>query len=252
MAKLPISVQLYTLRDETAADMPGTLKKLKDIGYTAVETAGYGSLKSAKEMARAVRDAGLIISGAHVAIENLETDLENTLDEQAQLGNADVIVPYLGDGRRNKAGYLALAASLNKIGAACVKRQMTLSYHNHDFEFELYDNMAGLDLIWENSDPKLVFCELDCYWARRASVDPVAYIRMLGGRVKFLHLKDMEPTEKKFAPVGTGVIDFNSISSAGSKAGVKYGVVEQDVCYGMTPFQSVETSLRNLRKMGIA
>ena len=147
---------------------------------------------------------GLKVSSAHVPIEALESSLDKALDEQQDLGNGHVIVPYLGDDRRNKAGYLALAASLNKIAAACAKRQMTLSYHNHDFEFTDYDGTTGLDLIWQHTDAKLVTCELDCYWARFAGVDPATYVRTLGSRVKFLHLKDMEPTARKFAPVGDG------------------------------------------------
>jgi sugar phosphate isomerase/epimerase len=254
MAKLPVSVQLYTLRDLAKTDLPGVLKSLAKIGYSGGELAGYGNLKSATEVRKAFDDAGLVVSGAHVGIDQLEKDLDGVIADHKTLGNTNVIIPWLGEERRqDAAAWRAFAATCNDIGRKLADAGLTLSYHNHDFEFKTFDGTYGLDIFWQHSDPKYVNAELDVYWVVRGGVDPVAYIKQLGSRVKLIHLKDMATgEEKKFAPVGTGVIDFVPITDAAAAVGVEWGAVEQDNCYGMDPLESVRISFDNLKKLGIA
>ena len=254
MAKMNLSVQLYTLRDATATDLPGVLKALKKIGYAGAELAGYGNLKTASEVRKAFDDAGLKVSGAHVSIEQFEKDIEAVIADSKTLGNTNVIIPYIGEDRR-KSGedYRKLAAQLNEFGKGVAAEGLTLSYHNHAFEFEKFDGEYGLDILWQHSDPNLVKAELDLYWVKRGGVDPVSYVKQLGKRVVLVHLKDMEAgPEQRFAPVGTGTLDFVAISDACAEAGVEWGAVEQDNCYGADPLKNVEISFNNLKKMGIA
>jgi sugar phosphate isomerase/epimerase len=97
-----------------------------------------------------------------------------------------------------------------------------------------------------------VLCaEVDVYWVKFAGLDPVEFINKLGDRVRALHLKDMlEGQEKRFAPVGTGIIDFKAGLAAAEKNGVRYGIVEQDRTYDKAALDSVRTSLENLKKLG--
>ena len=92
--------------------------------------------------------------------------------------------------------------------------------------------------------------EVDVYWVKNAGVDPVEQINKLGERVRLLHLKDLAGADKKFAPVGTGSLDFKSILAAAEKQGVRYGIVEQDQSYNQSPLESIKTSLENLKKLG--
>ena len=109
-----------------------------------------------------------------------------------------------------------------------------------------------MDLLWENSDTNFLKSELDTYWVKHGGLDPVAYIDKLGSRVLLLHLKDMATgPEQRFAPVGTGTLDFPGIVAAGQKAGVKWYIVEQDNCNGLDPFDCLERSLKNLKAMGL-
>jgi sugar phosphate isomerase/epimerase len=250
MAKLPISVQLYTVRSLMQKDFAGTIREVAGIGYKAVELAGFGP-HSAGEVKQICADAGVAISGAHVGIEALEKDVNKALDEQAVLGNKNVIVPYLGNEYRTVDGYKKAAASMNKIAADCQKRGMELAYHNHSFEFDKLDGgQTGFDLLYNNSDPKLVKAELDVYWLKHGGQDPVAIINRFGSRTLILHLKDMAPgADRKFAPVGEGILDFKAILDAASKHGVKYGAVEQDDTYGANPLDAIRTSFNNLQKL---
>jgi sugar phosphate isomerase/epimerase len=99
--------------------------------------------------------------------------------------------------------------------------------------------------------PHLVKAEIDVYWVKHGGVDPTAYIEQLGDRVRILHLKDMGPApEQRFAPVGTGSIDFKSILAAAEKHGVRWGHVEQDQTYDTPPLDAIRTSFENLKRLG--
>jgi sugar phosphate isomerase/epimerase len=88
---------------------------------------------------------------------------------------------------------------------------------------------------------------------KHGELDPVTYMKKLGRRLVLVHLKDMaEGPERKFAPVGTGILDFKAICDEAVKLGVKYGIVEQDDCYGMDPMEAIKISLENLKKIGVA
>jgi sugar phosphate isomerase/epimerase len=248
---LPISVQLYTVRDLTATDFAGTMKKVASIGYREVELAGYGNLKTAAEVKKAIDDAGLKVSGAHAPLERLEKELDKVLDENDTLGNKNVICPWLPEARRkDAAGWKQAAATLNKIGRAVHERGFEFAYHNHSFEFQKFDGQTGLDLLFDNTDAHLVKAEIDVYWVQHGGEDPVTRINKLSGRIMALHLKDMAAGESKnFAEVGTGILDFKAILAAGEKAGAQYGAVEQDNTYGTPTLEAIKVSFENLKKL---
>lgn len=254
MAKLPVSVQLFTLRDLTQTDLPGVLKSLAKIGYTGAELAGFGNLKTATEVKQAFDVAGLKVTGAHVGIELLEKDIDAVIADHKTLQNKNVIIPYLGEDRRkDAAAWRDFAKTCNALGQKLADAGLVLGYHNHAFEFQKFDGKYGLDIFWEHTDAKLVKSELDVYWVVRGGLDPVQYIKQLGSRVNLIHLKDMEAgPEKRFAPIGMGTIDFVPITDAAANAGVQWGAVEQDQSYGADPLKNVEISYNNLKKLGIA
>jgi len=251
MPKLNLALQLYTVRDMAETDLPGTLQKVARIGYAGVELAGFGNLKTARDVKKAVDDVGLKICGAHDGIDELEKDLPKCLAKHTELGNRNICVPWLSDDRRKgAAGWKATAQSLSRIGKQVRAAGFEFAYHNHSFEFEKFDGVSGFDILWSTSDPDALKAELDVYWLQHGGVDPVSYINKLGKRTMLLHLKDMAAgPEQKFAPVGTGILDFKAILEAGSKSGVTWGIVEQDNCYGMPTIESAKISFQNLQAL---
>ena len=249
---IPISVQLYTVRDLTAKDFAATVKQVAAIGYKSVEMAGYGNLKSAAEAKKALDDAGLSVDGTHAPIDQLEKEVARIMDENQALGSKLIICPFMPEARRKNAdGWKAVAKSLNQAGRACHERGIDFAYHNHSFEFQKFDGKTGLDILFEDSEPHLVKAEIDVYWVKHGGEDPVARINQLGDRVIALHLKDMAPgDDKKFAEVGAGILDFKAILEAAKKHGVRYGAVEQDNTYGKDPLAAIKTSYENLKKLG--
>ena len=253
MPTMGTGVQLYTLRDLTAKSFARTVAAVAKIGYSSVELAGYGDLKTAQEAKKALDDAGLKSPAGHYGIEVLEKDVERIKDEAQVLGMEVVVVPFLPEDRRKDAdGYKRTAGVLNEIGNALHGVGIELGYHNHAFEFEQkFDGKYGLDILYENTMAHLVVAEIDVYWVKAGGADPAAYIDKLADRVRLLHLKDMGPEpEKRFAEVGTGSIDFKPILAAAEKHGVRWGLVEQDKTYETPPLDAIRTSFENLKKLG--
>jgi len=248
MAAIPLSVQLYTLRDLTAKDMPNVLTRLAKLGYRYVELAGFGNLQSAKDLRKALDDAGLKVSGAHVGLDLLETRLEQVLADNQILGNKNIIVPWVPpELRKSEDDWKRLAGSVGQVATKAAVSGFEVAYHNHDFEFVEFGGKTALEIILEATTAKV---ELDVFWVAFAGRDPVAWIEKLSGRLTLLHLKDLAAgPEKRFAPVGTGTLDFAKILAAGARANVRFGIVEQDNTYEMDPMKAVEISLRNLQAM---
>jgi sugar phosphate isomerase/epimerase len=245
-------IQLYTLRDLTAKDFAGTMKAVAKLGYKFVETAGYGELKTAKAAKKALDDAGLKASSGHFAIDVLEKDIDQVIADTQTLEINTVVCPFLPEDRRKDAkGYEATAKVLDTAGSALHQHGIVLAYHNHSFEFQKFDGKYGLDILYENTAPHLVVAEIDVYWVQHGGVNPAEYCDKLGERVRLLHLKDMaEGQEKRFAPVGTGVLNFKSILKVAEKHRVSWGIVEQDATYGAPPLEAIKTSIENLKKWG--
>src|SRR5688572_17248746 len=119
MATIPVSVQLYTVRDLIAKDFARTVKKVAEVGYTQVEMAGYGNLKTVQEAKKALDDAGLKVSGSHAPIDVLEKELEKILDENEVMGSTNLICPWMPEPlRKDGAGWKACGQVLTKIGRA--------------------------------------------------------------------------------------------------------------------------------------
>jgi sugar phosphate isomerase/epimerase len=251
VTELPLAVQLYTLRDQVAADFAAVAREVAEMGYSGVELAGYGNLASAAEAKRAVDDAGLKVAGVHVSLEELESDLDRVLQDQHTLNTSTLVCPWLPeDRRRDASAWRRVAGDLNRIALACNERGLEFCYHHHSFEFDPVEGTSGMRLLLENTDPALVKFELDVYWLRHGEEEPVQFIEKLGGRVPLIHLKDMAAgPERKFAAVGEGVMDFPKILQAAERAGVRWGIVEQDDCYGRSPIQAVRSSLKYLQSL---
>lgn len=246
-----LSLQLYTIREHTSRDFAAAMKRVAKIGYPSVELAGYGNLDGAAAVRRACDHAGVRISGAHVPLEAFESDVDAVLRDHDVLGNRHLIIPWLSEARRSPIGkWKSLAEDLNAYARTVSSRGFTLSYHNHDFEFQRLDGEMPLDVLWSNTDPALVTAELDLYWIARAGLDPVEYLRQLAPRTRFVHLKDMDKTDRtKFAPVGTGRLDFKSILATCKDLGIATGIVEQDDCYGVDSLEVARICFENLKTL---
>jgi sugar phosphate isomerase/epimerase len=232
MASVPFALQLYTVRDHMEKDAPGTLKRVKEIGYDYVETAGFAG-RSPAEFKNLLDAAGITSVSAHAGYDAIT---ERTSEVIATVETLGVKYAVLSSAADNKAGWLEVAANLDAAGAALRKQGIQLCYHNHAHEFVRYDGEYALDILLAATRPENVACEIDAYWVQHGGENPVAVIEKYAGRCPLLHIKDMTPDDASkpephtFAEVGQGVIDWRPIFAAGENVGVKWYIVEQDTC----------------------
>ena len=248
MRRDQISLQLYTVREKTARDMPGTLRKISEIGYPAVEFAGYGGL-APRDLTAILDDLGLRVSGVHVPLDSWATTPETVLADMKTLGCANAVLPIVPDGRRgDEASVAKLAEDLNRWGEQCRTENIDFSYHNHDFEFAPLGTTTMWDVLVRETDPELVGLELDLYWVKYAGADPETVLRDVSDRVSLLHLKDMAPDDTRSdLPVGEGTLPWTTLLEAANAAGVEWFIVEQD--NPRDALEDVRTSLRYLHEL---
>jgi sugar phosphate isomerase/epimerase len=247
MSKIPVGLQMYTLRNETAVDFIGTFKKVAEIGYKGVELAGFGGLTSA-EMKAMLDELGLTPIGAHVGIDGLEGADGEYL---AEIGAKYAAIPYISpDIFNDPSQRAALVARIIAVRNKMAKLGITVLYHNHDFEFiKTEEGIYSLDALYAATTPDELKAELDLYWVKKGGEQPAEYIRKYAGRVPLVHCKDMDKTDESFAEVGEGSQDWDAIFAASEACGVEWYIVEQDSCK-RPPMESVTISFNNLKKMG--
>ncbi len=253
MTNSVIAAQLYTVREytKTPADIAQTMKKVKEIGYEAVQTSALGPIDP-KELKKIVDGEGLAICATHVPYERLRDDTEAVAAEHILWGCKFPAIGGLPGSYRNAEGYRKFAKEASEVARELKKHGLTFGYHNHSFELEKFGDRTGLQILYEESDPEVFTSEIDTYWVQHGGGDPAAWIRSLKGRAHIVHFKDMtmKGSTQIMAEVGEGNLNWPSILQACKEAGVRWHIVEQDTCQ-RNPFESLAISLRNLKKWGL-
>ena len=253
MSDTVLAAQLYTVRDylKTPEDIRSSLAKVSEIGYAAVQLSALGPIEP-RVLRRIADDLGLDIVATHVDYDRILTDVQSVIDDHEIWSCKNVAIGSMPQSYRDRDGFARFARDASAVVAPLIEAGLTFSSHNHSFEFERIDHRTGMEILFEESDPERIFAELDTYWIQHGGANPVTWIRKLAGRIRIVHLKDMAMRgfEQKFAEVGEGSMEWEPILGACRDAGVEWYIVEQDVCPG-DPFQSLEKSLHNLRKMGL-
>lgn len=245
-----VGVQLYTVREftNTAEGLVESLKKIRQIGYTAVEMSPFGPLER-EELKKVLDGEGLLFPSTHLGVDQILNDFDRVSETLLFFDCRHVA----SSGRASDAdGYKKLAADLSQAAEKLEKVGIALSYHNHHWEFQKYGDRTGLQILVDETDPKVNF-QLDTYWVQEGGGDPIDWIRSVSGRIPYLHLKDMTIIDAKvhMAEVGEGNLNWPGIFAAAKEAGTQWFIVEQDHCQ-RDPFESIAISLRNLKAWGIA
>lgn len=255
---------LYSVRNEMRTSPEETLKAVADDGYKYIEAASYKDGKfynmTPEDFKKHVEALGMIPLSTHQSSATLDNiDEEIAAVKAAGFKYFVIPVPPMGHFKYDpKSKSLSmtddlelLAGILTAMGKKCTEAGLELLYHNHNFEFEENKNgVVPIEYFLENLDPAYVNFEIDLYWVAKAGADPVAYFEKYPGRFKIWHLKDMDD-QGRFAPVGTGTIDFARILENKEVSGVKYYIVEQDQTYdGMKPLEAIKISHDGLKKFG--
>ncbi len=272
--KLPVAVQLYSVRDDMEKDFYGTIRKMKEFGYDGVEFAGLFG-QNPEEIKAFCEEIGIVPISAHVPYYDMLENPEAVLADYKTIGCKYVVVPYLTEEcRPGTDGFAATVEGVRKIGEAAKALGLQLLYHNHDFEFVKIGEEYALDVLYSSVSEDLLKTEIDTCWVNVAGVVPSEYIEKYSGRSPVVHLKDFKRSGEKlgklydligiddeadaqeeedsfsFMPVGYGVQDIPAILAACEEAGAEWVVVEQDnPAKGDTPENSVRLSREYLKTL---
>ena len=249
MAKIPIALQLYSVREDCARDLPGTLKAVAAMGYVGVEFAGYHD-RDAAELRKMLDDLGVRAAGTHTGLDTLLGDqLEQTVAFNRTLGNRFLIVPGLPEERRSsRAAWLETARIMNEVAEKVKPAGMRVGYHNHMIEFEPMEGEAPWDTLFGAAAPEVVM-QFDTGNAMHGGADPVAVLQRYPGRAATVHLKEFS-RDGEPRIVGEGDVQWDEVFRlCETTGGTEWYIVEQEQ-YPYPPLESAERCLENLREMG--
>ena len=247
----PVGLQLWSLREYLPKDLPGTLAKVRDMGFTEIEGAGLWG-HGAADFRKALDAAGLRCQSAHMGYERLRDDAAGAFAEARSMGATWVVCPWIPhDKGFTREVTLAAVDVFNRVGAAAKAAGLRFAYHCHGYEFvpssegTLFDTLAGA------TDPQQVAIQVDVFHTYHGGADPAALIAKLGSRVTSLHLKDLKKGAPVIAgagvgtpdidvPVGSGQIDMPAVLTAARKAGAALYYVEDE---SATPLANIPKSV---------
>ncbi len=246
-----VALQLYTLRAhcKTPADIRATLKRVKAIGYPAVQASGLGPIEPA-ELRAMLDEEGLVLCATHESGDLIRKEPKKVVEKLQQLRCTYTAYPFPGGVDWSKPEQVEhLVFDLDRAGAILREAGLVLAYHNHAIELIPFQGTTALDYIYAKTDPRNLQGELDTYWIQHGGGDPVAWCRQLKGRLPLLHLKDYTMTtdnKPAFAAIGAGNLNFPAIIAAAEESGCAWFIVEQDDTLG-DPFDAVKQSLEYIR-----
>lgn len=256
---LPIGLQPYTVRREMAKDCEGTLRKIAAIGYRELEIGDPFYEQQPAALLKLLRSLGMATSAGHYSYPRDVSEWAKSIEHAKMFGVKYMITTAPSEWRKSLDGWKRAAARFNELGEQCRKAGVAVTYHNHHFEYVVYDGKVAYDEFLRLTDPKLVFMELDCFWTTFAGKDPVAYMERYPGRFPLLHIKDLKPgfppstgdfKGKPYAEVGKGTIDWKRIFKAAPKGGIRQYYVEQDEC-DRPPLESIQISFDYLNNLNV-
>jgi len=252
MSKPQVGIQLYSVRDRSENDFLGTIGEIGEIGYKNVELAGYYG-HSAKEVRKALDDAGLHATSAHIGLTVNDAAIWDNVKKQAEysleLGLKRFVVPWypLGDNPTLDDVY-RMADTLEQAAKLVTESGLAFGYHNHAFEFKPVEGKLVIDHLMERIPAELMFAEFDLGWVKVAGQDPAEYVKKYAGRLPLVHAKDFKE-DGTDTEIGKGSVDWDSALAASDSAGVEYVIIEQER-YDVSSLESAKLNYAWFKERG--
>ena len=243
--KIPVGLQLYSLRDQCKTDLPGMLTAVSKIGYRGVEFAGYYD-RSAKELRKLLDDNGLIACGTHTPYESILSDrLQETVEFNRTIGNKFLIVPWMNEAK-SKQEWLDRAKLFNEVAGKVKADGMWVGYHAHQHDFKQIEGVSAWDLFFGNTKPEVVM-QLDTSNCCEGGADPVAVLKKYPGRARSIHLKAYGGGPD--AVIGEDKVDWKGVfACCEGKGKTEWYVVEHES--SKDPLDAVKRCFEGLKKLG--
>ena len=243
--KIPVGLQLYSVREQCKNDLPGTLAAVAQIGYRGVEFAGYHG-RSAKELRKLLDDNGLIACGTHTPYESvLDDKLKETVEFNRTIGNPYLIVPWMNE-TKSKQEWLKRANLFNDIADKVKADNMWVGYHAHAHDFKQVEGESAWDLFFGNTKAEVIM-QLDTGNCWAGGADPVAVLNKYPNRARTIHLKPHGGGPE--AVIGEDKVDWKAVFAfCEGKGKTEWYIVEHET--GKDPLDAVKRNFEALKKLG--
>ena len=220
--------------------------------------------KTATDVLAITKAHGISIPSLHTDLDTLQNNISPLLDAANLVGAKYVVLPSIPDeNRQTLDDYKKTAALFNLIGENSKKQGVRFAYHNHGYGLQKKNGKMPVDIIFDETDPSLVYFEMDLYWTVAGGVDPIEFLTKHKGRYKMMHVKDMKE-KKTFAgdggnatqwialfpymcSAGDGVIELPKILKVAKENGVDHFFIEQDMV--ANPEQALKKSIDFLQSL---
>lgn len=240
MEKIPVALQLWSVRDDMRRDFAATVAAVGRMGYHGVELAGYGNL-DVKGAKAALEAAGLRVAGMHVGQAALRADLNTVINDALLLGSRHVTCPSWPAAQFVSASACErIGEQLGEIGRTFRSVGITFSFHNHAAELRQFDGRSVFDWMLGAAAPRDLKAEPDVYWLQVGGCAPEKFLRDHGARCPLVHLKD----EKE---LGLGPVDFAAVFAAIDAVGAAEWLIVEQESYNHPPLDSVQRCLDQLK-----
>lgn len=278
--RLPVGVQLYSVRTDLEKDFYGTLKAIKEMGYDGVEFAGEFYGNSPLQVKKWCTELGLIPFSAHVPFQEMIDDIDKVIADYTVIGAQYLVFPYMDEASRPAIDadlFKKTVAKIGECGAQAHEAGFQLLYHNHDFEFvPLAEGGLGYDYIFSSNERKNIQTELDVTWVDYAGQSAVDYINKYKGNCPVVHLKNYQLEGKlssapyaligittdnsmkddggwfEYRPLGEGQMDMVAVIKAAIDCGANWLCVEQDEpSQGRSRLEGIAKSAEYLKALGL-
>jgi sugar phosphate isomerase/epimerase len=246
--KIPVGLQLYSVRAECQKDLPATIAAVAGIGYQGVEFAGYYDY-SAKDLRKLLDDNGLKCCGTHAQLDTLLGDnLPETIEFNKTIGNKYLIVPWLDPNKYSSAeGWKNAANMFNELAEKVEPHKMQVGYHNHSHEFKPVDGQIPWDIFFGNTR-KDVIMQCDTGNAMIGGGEVIPYLKRYPGRAVTIHLKEYSATNKN-AIIGEGDIPWEELLTlCETIGGTRWYIIEEEKDV-YPPLKAAELCYKNFRKL---
>lgn len=253
MKRSQVAAQLYTIRDviKTPLEIAAAMKKVREIGYTAVQVSGMGPIEE-KELVKILDGEGLVCCATHESAGDILNEPLRVVERLEKLHCTYTAYPYPSgvDFTRAEAIH-EFTRALDNAGRILAEAGKVLTYHNHAIEFRKWGDKAILEIIYDKTDPKYLQSEIDTYWVQAGGACPVEWIERLAGREPLLHLKEYAVNEENMgvmAEIGRGNINWKKVVAAAEHGGCEWYIVEQDKNWiNNNPLESLKISFEFIR-----
>lgn len=244
-------IQIYTLREVAQKDLPAAIHMIGEAGYQGIEfDAGMLTRSNPVQLKKWMDDANLTVIGLTLLFPEISSLMEPMLEYAKVTGAEWLVMPWIDEKyRKDLAQYQIVAKILNNAGCQAAEQGLRFAYHIHGYEFTIFGNQCGFDVLIEELDPEFVELQVDTFWVTSAGLDVIEFSKRHIDRIGSFHLKDAASLDPLIdIEVGEGILDIQGIVQLGIEHHIEWFIVEQETPTNILS-DSIITSCKNLRKM---